>query len=275
MKITYYGTGSSLGVPEPFCSCRVCEHARSRGGRDIRTRSQATVDHLMIDCPVDCLLHTLYYGLDMRKYRHVLITHTHFDHYFENSMLSRYTDESNWTFYLPAPSAEAERTRTQTAVAACKTNPPRRAPDILESALFTPMEIGGAKITPLPAQHEKKKGAVLYLIQNGGKALLWVHDSGFLPDETIAYLKEHPVRLDAVSLDCTLARGQRIASIHMDILQCAETRKLLMDIGCADENTKFMLSHIGHLCGQTYDEMCEEAREFGFIVAYDRMEIEV
>ena len=49
MKIKYYGTGTSGAIPEMFCSCRVCEYARSHGGKDIRSRSQATVGDLMID----------------------------------------------------------------------------------------------------------------------------------------------------------------------------------------------------------------------------------
>ena len=48
MKIKYYGTGTSGAIPEMFCSCRVCEYARSYGGKEIRSRSQATVGDLMI-----------------------------------------------------------------------------------------------------------------------------------------------------------------------------------------------------------------------------------
>lgn len=69
MKITYYGTGDGYGIPEPFCSCRLCSYARAHGGKDIRTRSQATVDDIMIDCSSDMFAHQAFYGLDMRKYR--------------------------------------------------------------------------------------------------------------------------------------------------------------------------------------------------------------
>ena len=34
MKIKYYGTGTSGAIPEMFCSCRVCEYARSHGGKE-------------------------------------------------------------------------------------------------------------------------------------------------------------------------------------------------------------------------------------------------
>ena len=32
VKITYYGTGDGYGIPEPFCSCRLCSYARAHGG---------------------------------------------------------------------------------------------------------------------------------------------------------------------------------------------------------------------------------------------------
>lgn len=35
MKIKYYGTGTSGAIPEMFCSCRVCEYARSHGAARI------------------------------------------------------------------------------------------------------------------------------------------------------------------------------------------------------------------------------------------------
>ena len=53
MKIKYYGTGDGYGIPEPFCSCRLCAYAREHGGKDIRTRSQAVIDDIMIDFSKD------------------------------------------------------------------------------------------------------------------------------------------------------------------------------------------------------------------------------
>ena len=90
MKLTYYGTAAGAGIPEIFCSCRVCEQARRERGPNIRTRSQAVQDGLLsIDYPVDTFLHTLYGGLDMRPIKHVLITHNHHDHFLPADILSR------------------------------------------------------------------------------------------------------------------------------------------------------------------------------------------
>lgn len=275
MKITYYGTGAGGGVPEIFCSCRVCAYARAHGQKDLRTRSQAAVDGLMIDFPVDVFAHCAFYGLDMRRYRHVLITHPHYDHFLPNELCSRYEDDGNWTFYLSSPAYQTQKARREGILSTPQKTPPRCIPDFVEAVPFVPMKIAGARVTPLPSRHADGQGAMIYLIESQGKNLLWVHDSGLLLPETEAYLRALDLRLDAVSLDCTLGRGNYITPSHMDILQDAQVAQLLRDMGRADGRTLFILSHISHLHGLTHSELCEEAKAFGFIVAYDGMEVEV
>ena len=276
MLITYYGTGAGAGIPEMFCSCRICEYARTHGGKDIRTRSQATVDDLMIDFSIDSNAHCVYRGLDMRKYRNVLITHPHIDHYARTELTSRYTDTGDgWTFYLPAPACQEEAARFAAIQNDPAKQPPRRYPRIRESVPFTPMMVGSARVTPLPARHAQSIGSVLYLIEKDGKALLWVHDSGLLLPETMDYLKTLHLHLDGVSLDSTLKRGYCITPNHMDILWDQETADFLREIGLADDSTTFILSHIGHLVEKTHEELAEEAKEFGFLVAYDGMRLEI
>lgn len=276
MLITYYGTGAGAGIPEMFCSCRVCEYARKHGGPEIRTRSQATVDDLMIDFSVDTFGHCVYRGLDMRNYRNVLITHAHFDHYMHPELVSRFTDYGGgWTFYLPSPAYQQESKWLIEATSGPQKDPPRVSPRMKESIPFTPMQVGSARVTPLPSQHAPAVGSVIYLIEKDGKNLLWVHDSGLLLPETEEYLKKLSLHLDAVSLDCTLKRNHCITPNHMDILRCDQTAKFLRDIDLADDSTIFIISHIGHLLEKTHHELEEEAAEFGFLVAYDGFSIEI
>ena len=90
MKLKYYGTGAGYGVPEIFCDCRICHHAREAGGKNVRTRSQAVLDdRLAIDLSVDTFHHNAFAGLDMRKIHHVLVTHNHHDHFFTPDMFTR------------------------------------------------------------------------------------------------------------------------------------------------------------------------------------------
>ena len=64
MNLQYFGTAAAEAVPAPFCECPVCQAARQKGGRNVRTRSQALVEgRLLLDFPPDTYLHVLNYGL--------------------------------------------------------------------------------------------------------------------------------------------------------------------------------------------------------------------
>ncbi|WP_338556789.1 MBL fold metallo-hydrolase [Paenibacillus sp. KS-LC4] len=89
MRITFRGTGDSMGVPRVYCSCAVCEEARSTG-INRRLRSLVQLDELgaspagvadetvWIDCGPDWGRQMEAAGL--RFVRRILITHAHFDH---------------------------------------------------------------------------------------------------------------------------------------------------------------------------------------------------
>ena len=81
MIFKFLGTAAFEGIPAMFCSCQACKTAREKGGKDIRTRTQALVnDDLLIDFPNDAFVHFQTYGLDFEKIKHLLITHSHSDH---------------------------------------------------------------------------------------------------------------------------------------------------------------------------------------------------
>lgn len=80
MKLTFLGTGTSIGVPAIGCECEVC---RSTDPRDKRLRTSALIEtdgglRILIDCGADFrqqILTQRFYKLDA-----VLITHIHYDH---------------------------------------------------------------------------------------------------------------------------------------------------------------------------------------------------
>ncbi len=61
----------------------------------------------------------------------------------------------------------------------------------------------------------------------------------------------------------------------MNLINCENTKQELIRLGCADENTVFVLNHFSHNGGYTYDELNPLAQKMGFIVSYDGMEIEI
>ena len=79
MRLTFLGTGTSFGVPQIGCECRVC---RSTDPRDKRTRVGAVVEAdgtgLLIDTPPELRLQMIACGIS--KIDAVLFTHDHADH---------------------------------------------------------------------------------------------------------------------------------------------------------------------------------------------------
>jgi hypothetical protein len=84
MVLQYLGTAAAEGWPGLFCACEHCEIARTRGGRNIRTRSQAIVfaeksgegdpdQRLLVDFPPDTYHHVLAHGLRLDKVGHLII----------------------------------------------------------------------------------------------------------------------------------------------------------------------------------------------------------
>lgn len=263
MKLTYYGTSSDSGIPSMFCGCRVCEHARRVGGREIRTRSQAVVDDVIsLDFPPDALMHTLYGGLDMRRIRHILITHSHTDHLLPMN-------------FIGCAPKEGEQRDLYISEGSSKVLSDMSLPIPVHIVKpFEPFSVSGYTITPLKANHAEEIEAVIYMIESGGKAILWAHDTGLLPDDTVAYIQQSGVVFDIVSLDCALRRGQVEHTTHMDFDRCVETAALLEQSGNIRRGkTRIVLSHITHYNGRTYQEQVEDAAGYGLMVAYDGMTI--
>ena len=278
MKLKYYGTAAAEGFPALFCDCETCNRARKAGGRNLRKRSHACVDgKILLDFGPDTYSSYLYDGLDLPNIKNCLITHSHEDHFCISPIPAKtshyaHGDIEPLMFYMTKTAAEDERYNIGKTI---------RAPHIAKENVlglteiepFAPFEVEGYKVTAYVADHDKLSGAVFYSLEKDGKGLLYANDTGAFPASTWKYLEENKPFFNVVSLDC--CNGVlTYKSSHMGLNGCSEVKEKLIEIGCADENTVFILHHFSHNCRVTYDEIVPLAKELGFEVAFDTMEIE-
>lgn len=277
MKIKYYGTGASEGIPSLFCKCKVCTEAIKNGGRDIRSRSQALIDDkILVDFPPDTFMHIVRDGLDLQSIHTCIVTHSHSDHLYTSDIWARKTmvspvldDEGTpLTFYATSVGYE----QINDLVTAHDLDKEKRVEAVLIKA-FEPFEAEGYRITPIRADHSPNTDPVLFIIEKDGKAIFYGNDTGRLPEETVEYLKKCGKHFDLVSLDCTNGFGKG-DKFHMNFAACCDTRDMLCGFGLCDESTKWVLTHLCHNCGGSRQELEAEAERLGFTAAYDSLILE-
>lgn len=281
MKIKFLGTCAAEGFPAMFCQCPVCEKARKKGGKNIRTRSQAVIDDtILIDFPADTYMHVLTGGLDLIKIKALFITHAHDDHIYPWDIMyreSKYGHLKNEDEKEPLPVFATAASGKDFVDIFNRKNVGEKDPKALiykEIKPFCEYEIEGYKIIPLKADHAKHLDPVIYLILKDNKALLYAHDTGYFPEETWEYLENRGVHLDFVSLDCTSVMKDYAVSNHMGLKACCDVKNQLMKNN-ADEKTVFILNHFSHNGGYIYDDLVPVAKEKGFLVSFDGAEFEI
>ncbi len=284
MKLTYLGTAAAEGWPALFCNCENCKEAARRGGKHIRTRSQAIIDDdFLLDLPPDTYHHKLMSGLDFSAVKYLFITHWHMDHFYPQELTVR---GSYYSHNMVSPALEiycAAETKELFDRVAWEANK-----DTLDSlhfhllTAFAPVQAGAYTITPLPANHMHEvpdSHPFIYLIEKDGKRILYGHDTGIFLPEVWDYLKnlaEKGRTLHLVSLDGTSGRfenGEKNG--HMGLPDNRKVKARLLKTGLCNSQTVFVLNHFSHNGGILYDELVSETKNDGFLISYDGMSQEI
>jgi phosphoribosyl 1,2-cyclic phosphate phosphodiesterase len=140
---------------------------------------------------------------------------------------------------------------------------------------FEAVEIGSYRVTPLPARHMPGGEPFNYIIECGGKTLLYAHDTGYFFDETFEHIEKNGFRFDFVSLDCTnVDIPISDTGSHMGFPNIGRVLEKLASFGAVNEKTVKYVNHFSHNGNPLHSHLCERAAEYGYLVSYDGCEIE-
>lgn len=277
MKITFFGTAAAEGFPGLFCNCKYCARARELGGKNIRSRTQALInDDLLIDLPPDTMSHFQQHGVRGDKLRTLIFTHGHSDHYFPSELRLR----GSW--YAHDMEAEAlDVLCPDTVFDDCvrvvegAQSEVKAGIKLHRAAVGETVVFGDYGITPLRARHDFGRSAVIYLIKQGEKTLLYAHDTGYFYDEVFEYLRDNGIRLDLATFDCTNAHlPSSKESSHMGFDNVGLVIDRLRNDGVVNGSTILFVNHFSHNGNPLHEDMLRSAERIGCDVAYDGCSVE-
>ena len=279
MKITYLGTAAAEAIPALFCQCPACESARKNLGKELRGRSGCVIDDtLMIDCPPDVYHTTIRVGVYLPGITHLVFTHSHDDHCCTNELRQRLMPTTCKRINENDPPMQVYGNEAVLNKLESLDGKEDKGLKLNYLPPFTPTKLGDVTVTALRSDHKIDEKSYFYMIERDGKRFIYGHDTGIFPAESLEYLKGK--RADVVSLDCTYVVGQSERS-HMGIDANIKLKRMLIEQGTADENTRFIANHFSHngfMMGGKQTTLAEfEAycAANGFDVSYDGMTFEI
>ncbi|NQX61325.1 MBL fold metallo-hydrolase [Paenibacillus qinlingensis] len=283
----FYGTSAAEGIPNPFCSCSVCNNAREVGGAEIRRRSMFRINEGMcIDLGADSFQQAIEYG-DFTKLQHVLVTHTHEDHFnymmmnVRNMAIERLKEPLHFYFTDQAYDIVDFYRQNRPIMKGMTSDLEARGVVAFHKLAFNEsVTIAGMEVTPLRGNHLGNMGenCANYLIQQpDGQKIYYGVDSGWYLPETFKELEN--ASLDVLISECTfgLTTGRGLQpNGHLDAFSCMELFRKLLEQGSLHTNSRIYLTHINHFTS-THADLVSWIQEQQFpcpiTVAWDGMEI--
>ena len=277
MELQYLGTAAAEGWPALFCDCEICHKAREKGGKDLRTRTQSILDGtILIDFPPDTYTHALRYRLNLGKVQHLLITHSHMDHFFPVDLIHRHEHfghNAEGMLHVYGNEAVEKAFYEAVLIDRFKVHPLDNSVRFVRVEPFQDFVAEGYHIIPVAADHDKREACLIYIIEKDGKCLLYGHDTGMnLSGEAWECIYSHKYSL--ISMDATMGK-QKTEGYHMGLWDDVEFARRLEEKGCIDGNTVKVINHFSHNGGMTHKDLEAFAGEHGMMAAYDGMKVEV
>jgi phosphoribosyl 1,2-cyclic phosphate phosphodiesterase len=233
MRITFLGTGTSVGVPMIGCDCDVC---RSDDPRDNRLRTGLMVEtavedgerRMVIDVSADFRQQALREKID--RIDALLITHCHADHVFglddirpinfRRGPIPVYASEGTWRGLRRIFSYIFESEHVGGGL-------PQLVPHVIEGEF----ETCGLRVTPVPVVHGKGE-VTCFRFGDARARAAFVTDCNLIPDESLEKLRG----LDLLIIDALRYKP------HPTHLHVEQSLAYVAEL----KPRRALLTHIGH-----------------------------
>jgi phosphoribosyl 1,2-cyclic phosphate phosphodiesterase len=259
MRITFLGTGTSVGVPMIGCYCEVCESNdprdnRLRTGLMIETEVGGEEKRLVVDISADFRQQALRERID--RIDALLITHCHADHVFglddirpinfRHGAVPVYASESTWRglrrvfFYI------FEREHGGGGL-------PQIVPRVIEGEF----EVCGLRVAPVPVVHGRSE-VTGFRFSDGRRAAAFITDCNQIPEASLEKLRG----LELLIIDALRYKP------HPTHLHVEQTLAYIARL----EPRRALLTHLGHDI-----KHAEASRHLsaGVELAYDGLRVEI
>lgn len=269
MKILLTGSGGADGVPGFFANSRVSQYAREHGGKDVRLRAGALIDgDLKIDFGPDTYAQCCALGLRAADWKHILFTHSHFDHYAPKLMQYAFPPFTDEGFRPAGVFGNANIIAGFDGAFDLSDKIERRQISSFETA-----QIGDYTVTPIRAYHKLDEDSLNLIIEKGGKALLYAVDTGIYQDETWSFLAGR--KLDALVIECSEGFQTTDYWGHLSCEQLLGVLDKMRALGCLSDDTVVCTTHHSHTGNGTHDELEAFFMPKGIEVGFDGKSIEI
>lgn len=256
MKITFLGTGTSVGIPVIGCDCAVC---RSEDSRNRRRRSSLYVEaggfHIVIDTSLDFREQVL--DNKVSRIDAVLITHSHADHIFGLDDVRRFnTMQGSMIPVYGSAGTIADLKRIFTYVDQYVPEPGVFRPRLTFNVVTGVFPAGPVRVEALPVLHGRTD-TYGFRLECEGRSLGYVPDCKEMPDSTLERFKG----VDVMILDGLRHRA------HPTHLTVDAAQSLLARIGAGR-------SYLTHICHDVDHATTQTTLAPGVCLASDGMKLD-
>ena len=256
LKLTFLGTGTSIGVPAIGCDCGVCLSSdpfnkRRRAGLYV----EAAGKNVVVDTPPEFREQAL--AFKIKRLDALLFTHGHVDHLAGFDDVRRFNQVQRERIPVYGSEATLADISRMFPYIHQPEKPGLSYPRVDFNAVTGPFVIGDLGVVPVPVQHAGIP-TFGYRFEAEGRAAAYIPDCRHIDDSSLALL----AGLDALILD-TLRR--RPHPTHFNLEQSLEVLKKI--------NAR--RAYLTHICHELDHRRTNSELPSGISLAYDGLVVEL